>query len=133
MAGSTAAVFSLAGCGGGGGGSSDGSGGVTGGGTWKVEASVTSDTCGERISNVTQNFTIDGNLVDTGIVTLTGIDQGNGLTVGFSEANGDCQRTYEATFSDLSSSPSPVTMTSKSACASVTCESAWTGTATQTN
>lgn len=141
-------VLAVTGCSGGsndvnlGGGDNSGGGSdtpheVIGGSTWKVEAGVSSDTCGERISDVTQNFdvVVDGGIatVDTSITTISGPATGSGFTVGFEESNGDCQRSYEAEFSSMSSSTADVSLTSRSNCGGATCESHWLGSATRVN
>ena len=126
----------------GGGGSSDGSsssGGdtVSSGSTWLVKADVSSDTCGERIAAVNQPFIIDVNggsaVVDTSIVKLQGTVSGGGITVGFDETNGNCNRSYTATFSDVTGSISTVQLVNHSNCGGQECQSEWTGTATQAN
>lgn len=128
--------LTLSSCGGGGGGSGDGSSsGSTSGDTWNVKAYVTSDNCGERISDVQQNFGVSINgssvTVDTSLVTMPGTKTGDGFTAAFQENNGDCLRTYSVEFSDMSSSTANVALSSASQCASVSCESKWAGQATR--
>ena len=133
----------LVSCGGGGGGG-DGSdlGGFDGpvssvvnGPHWLAQAAVSSDSCGERISAVTQEFVVDQGggsvLVDTGAVVLSGDSSSGGFTVGFSEANGLCQREYVAQFSDMSSSTANVKFTSSTNCGTQICKSEWVGTASR--
>lgn len=136
-------IFSLASCGGGGGdisfgpgsGSNAGDSGgvsggtVSGGSTLRVSAAVAQTSCTERISNVDQTFKVDGNLIDTGIVTLNGTRSGSTLSAGFSESNGDCVRTYQIEIADANSSNSDVTLSAHSNCAGSECETQWLGSA----
>ena len=84
----------LSACGGGGSDGSEGGSAENLDGVWEAQAVVTQDGCHERISPVHQKFTITGNQIETGIVTLTYTDTGNGISFGFSETNGDCVRNY---------------------------------------
>jgi len=122
-------------CGGGGG----SSGGVetVDGAQWKINAAVSSDGCSERISPVTQTFTINQSgsqvVVDTSIVSMSGTTTDDGFVAGFAEANGDCSRSYEIQFSNMSSSIADVKLNSSSECLSQTCQNEWSGTATKIN
>ena len=122
-----------AGCGGGGGGGSSSGGGGVGGTTYRVQAAVQSDSCGERLAPVNQLFTIDGNTVDTSLVTLTGESVGGGVHTTFTETNGDCTRTYEATLTDISSASLNAELLARTQCGSSTCETRWRGIGTAEN
>ena len=138
-----ASLLLLNSCGGGGGdvafgpdsGSSSGAAGgdttsaLNGGSSWRITAAVAQDGCGERIAAVEQTFIIDGDAVDTGIITLTGSNNAGAFSAGFSESNGECERSYQLEISDLSSSSSAVTLSAQSNCAGSICENKWIGTA----
>lgn len=140
----TAASVLLSGCSGGGGGGGatggSGSGGGTSGGTTVggtgepllVQAGVTSDTCGERLSDVTQVFRLNGTTLDTSIVSFAMTDVGGSLRGGFSESNGDCVRTYQVTMASTGASTYSVGLSSESSCGSVHCKTTWQGTAAPT-
>lgn len=118
----------LAACGGGG----DDDGGVEqgdGSGTpYRVEANVTRDSCGERLSNVNQVFTVSGNLVDTSLYTVQAVEGGAGLQGSYSETNGECTRTYQF---DLSTSGGISTLLAHSECGANICETEWQGVTTR--
>lgn len=124
-------VIGLSACGGGGGGGGSGSG-RSESGLFEVSANVTADTCGERISPVTQSFNLgtDG-VIDTGIVKVPVAETGDGFTAGFSEANGDCTRDYLAEFSNVTDSGANVRLVSTTTCGAFQCQSEWIGTATR--
>ena len=126
-----AATSVLTSCGGGGGGGSASS--PTVGGSYLVRANVTSDTCGERIANITQVFTFttanEQRAVDTTVNVVPVTDSDAGTTFSYSERNGDCVRTYSGVFADLNDPTAEVKLTSKSQCGSSTCQSDWVGTA----
>ena len=122
--------------GGGGGDGSDGGGAGSAGsdadGSWTVKAAVASDSCNERLSAVRQTFVISGGRVNTGIVTI-GVDSTtDGFAFGFSESNGSCERTYEATFSAVTGTDAAVVLTSNTQCPGVTCSTSWNGAAVKT-
>lgn len=96
---------------------------------WKAMASVISDSCAERIANVEQTFLIDGSSVDTGIVVVPRTNTESGFSFGFSETNGDCERSYLGEFTEVTGSTAKISLTSTSRCASKNCESKWSGTA----
>ena len=138
-----ALLITVSACGGGGGdysfgpdsGSSDsGANGDTsptlsGGSTWKVTAEVAQDGCGERIAAVEQTFTIDGDVIDTGLITLTGTNTAGAFSAGFSESNGECERSYQIEISDLNASNGDVSLSTQSNCGGTICENKWIGSA----
>lgn len=111
------------------------SGGGNLGGAWKATAAVAQDGCGERISPVTQTFSVNdlGSSVEvnTGILTLSAPLEGDGFTLGFQESNGECNRSYTAKFSQMSSGTASVNFSVLSTCNGRTCEDKWSGTATR--
>lgn len=114
-------VLSVVSCGGGGGG---GGGGGAAGNRFEVVAGLVSDTCGERVSDVRQIFTIEGGgRIHTGIISL----EVNNGEFGFDETSGDCQRQYRGNLSDIGPGGS-VELSSKTTCGSFTCETHWQGT-----
>ena len=129
-------LVTFASCGGGGGGS-DTTGGsdFTEGRSFQVEALVSSETCGERISNVNQPFSVidEGTsvLVDTSLVKIRGPKVGEGFSAEFSESNGDCVRNYRIEFAELSGIETPVILTTEATCGDVTCGSQWQGVANE--
>jgi hypothetical protein len=133
------AILLINACSGGGGGSSStssGSGASTisttlNGAQWQALAAITKNGCGERISSVRQIFAIDGDLVNTGIVTVPLTSTAEGFSFGFDEANGGCSRSYLGEFSNVSSGTANVKFTSTSSCNGRVCENEWVGTATQ--
>lgn len=117
-----------------GGGSSDGSpspGTPSGTTRWLVNANVSGDSCGDRISNVNQFFDVTDNgatvTVDTSLVTLQGANGDGGFAVGFDETNGDCVRSYQASFTNVTSTSADVNLTSTSTCDGLSCGSSWVG------
>lgn len=134
-------ILILNGCGGGGGdvnfgpdngssgGSSSGGAGLSGGNSWKITAAVAQDGCRERIADVNQTFTIDGDTIATGAVTITGSSSGGAFSAGFSESNGDCDRSYQIEISDINSSTSEVSLSAQASCGGAVCENKWIGTA----
>lgn len=119
----------LASCGGGGGGGSS-EGSATGGTNYLVEATVVRDTCGERLSNVHQIFTVNGDVVDTSLSTVQGVSAGNGVQGSYSESNGECTRTYQF---DLGGNGGAATLISHTQCGASACETEWQGTVTETS
>lgn len=131
-------LLACAGCQSGGSGDSvDSPDPITGAEKWLAQANVSSDTCGERIAPVRQTFLIDSNgataTVDTSIIKLSGPVDGDNLTVGFEETNGECVRSYTAAFTGLSSPTAAVHFTSHSNCGGSVCQSEWIGTASKVN
>ncbi len=102
---------------------------------WSVQAPVSGDTCGERISPVTQTFTVSrtsGALtVKTGLVTVPATETETGFTFGFDESNGTCVRSYHGEFSNIVgddiSTTAQVVLTASSTCDGRSCSSSWTG------
>lgn len=126
----------LVSCGGGGGGNSGGAGGggsSLGGQQYLVTAQVSRDSCGERLSNVQQYFTVGdsagGTVVDTTFTQYAVAEQGNSLSGSFSETNGDCTRTYSFQLSGLGSSNGTAVLLSHTSCPTGECETEWQGTA----
>ena len=128
-------ALAVSSCGGGGGGGDSASPGHSGQ-QWSVKAFVTSDNCGERISDVQQPFFISGSgnsvVIDTSIVKIPGVSSGSGFSGAFQESNGDCQRTYTVNFSDVGSTAN-VELVSQTQCPSVSCESRWNGEGVKVN
>lgn len=127
----TAFIFAtliLAGCGGGSGGGGSSSDGAVSGKIVNVEASVTSDTCGERISSVNQQFVIGDGVIDSRIASIPATFSGGDATASFSESNGDCTRDYTVEISGYNSSSPHFTLTANSTCGSSSCKSVWQGT-----
>lgn len=125
-------ITALISCGGGGGGSSSGGDGNT----WRVQANVTQNGCGERIAAVNQKFVIntDGDtaLIDTSIATAQGTSDGDTVVAGYSEAKGDCTRSHQIDINGLGNDAAQVILTSSTQCLNgVNCVNTWTGTATR--
>lgn len=118
-----------AGCGGGGGGSSN-SGSVSGK-ILHVVAPVVSDSCGERVDTVNQQFVIGDNVIDTSIVKMTAESQGGNVLGTFQEVNGECVRDYTIQIDGYNSDAPHVVLTSQSACGLTTCQTVWEGTANE--
>ncbi len=121
-------------CGGGSGGSDSAS---QSGNVWLVEANVSADGCGDRISAVKQEFTIstDGDmaLVDTSINTVQGAFDGQNIVAGYSEGFGDCVRNHSVDFRNINGDTAEVFMVSQVSCEDGTnCVNNWTGTAQRT-
>ncbi len=126
-----AVTIALASCGGGGGGDGTDDRGAVGGSHYLVEANVVRDSCGERLSNVRQVFTVNGDLVDTSLVTVQGVEADGGVQASYSESNGDCTRTYQFTLANLGANGS-ATLLSHTQCGATVCETEWQGTLSPT-
>jgi len=113
-----ALVCLLAACGGGGGSSSSGS-------PLLVTASVTSNTCNDRLAPVTQTFTFQGGTLDTGIFNVPASDNGGVITAQYSDSTGSCSNTYSVT---LDTASGDARLTSTTNCADTSCETTWVGT-----
>ena len=104
---------------------------------WAVSAAVSKDGCGERISNVTQNFTFTGTeesgTVNTGLVSIPVGKTETGVSAGFAETNGTCSRSYQADFSDFTETTANVHLVATSNCEGAVCTNEWLGTATRVN
>jgi hypothetical protein len=124
--------FSLGSCGGGGGGSTSGS--SSSGRQLLVTANVLSDSCGERLAGVRQIFTVLGNgELDTSIFTVPVSSDGGTISASYSDTNGDCQRSYTVTLDGADSSAGQAELTARTNCGSVSCETRWVGTFSETN
>ena len=133
---SVLSVSALCACGGGGGGddTTSGTGGASGdvsGSQWVVDASITKDGCGERISSVHQIFTINGDTVDTSLRSVPAQSSGDTVTFEYQTASGTCNRTFHGELTGLSGSTGNVTLTKTATCDGQTCENSWSGTATR--
>lgn len=98
---------------------------------FRVDATVTGDTCGERINNVRQVFTLtpntNGYIVNTGIVEVQAADIDGTIEGGFAENAGDCVREYRFSLANVFDTPATATFSSRSTCGGNICESTWSG------
>ncbi len=127
----SASLFSA--CGGGGGGGESPDAGSSSGKVWKVTATVASDTCGERINTVNQDFIVNGSgsnlIIDTTLTKTVGVESADGFTFSYQERNGACVRTYSGVFSNVTDATATVQLSSQSSCNAAQCSSAWIGSA----
>jgi hypothetical protein len=124
--------LSTEGCGGGGGGDESGSG-VGNGTSLLVNARVVSDTCGERLSDVQQIFSLarSGSAVvlDTSLIQLQMTSVDGALQGGFSETSGTCEREYSVSMNESGGGEYLVALKSTTTCPSEACATEWEGTA----
>jgi hypothetical protein len=94
-----------------------------------AEASVTRDSCGERLANVRQTFSVGSDrTLDTSLVTFPLTEVEGTLSGSFAEQNGGCSRVYEATLANLGDADAPVTLRFTSNCGEKSCSTEWQGT-----
>lgn len=97
--------------------------------SYLVNASVSQNGCGGRISDVQQSFNFTEGQVDTGLFQVVTSRSGNAVDVIYSY-QGACLNTYEASFQDTTAPETPVTLKRKAQCGPKTCENIWIGKAT---
>ncbi len=127
-------LLSLNACGGSGGG--DGAPAAGAGDVFLVEATVSRDSCGERLANVRQNFTFEenadgGTVINTSLVRIPVADLNGSLEGAFIEGAGDCTRQYAVKLTGIDAGAGLATLTSTTTCPASACETEWVGTITE--